>query len=162
MCSRINWIRNSGGVSMSRLPWGSPRRAAERVRHLVHVGFEIDDLLCTETHLMRRLARCPKGFVEGRDLDGLHTPQDKGQRLDRSAHDVVRRLLGRQRHARGVRRDDRRMRTRILRAELLAHHPGKEPPCRADLGDLLEEVHAAVHENGDPASEGVDVNSALT
>ena len=47
-------------------------------------------------------------------------------------------------------------RARIAGAELVAQHAGEEPAGGPDFCDLLEEVHATVHEDGDARSEGVD------
>jgi len=59
-----------------------------------------------------------------------------------------------------VNRDVDRERPRVLSAELVTHHLGKEPPGGADLGYLLEDVHSAVHEDGDARRKLIDLMTA--
>ena len=87
-------------------------------------------------------------------------PSTPGQRLDRGAHDVVERLLGGQRHARGLRVEPHQPRLRVLGAERLAQLARPDPPRRAVLGDLLEEVDVRVEEEAQPRRERVDVEPA--
>jgi hypothetical protein len=49
----------------------------------------------------------------------------------------------------------------ILGAELVAHHAGEEPARGSNLGDLLEEVDSAVHQNRDAGAEGIDRDAPL-
>ena len=69
-------------------------------------------------------------------------------------------VSGGERETGGVDRDVRGPRSRIRRAEFLAHHAGEQPASRPDLRDLLEQVHAAVDQDGDPGSERVDWQAA--
>jgi hypothetical protein len=90
----------------------------------------------------------------------LGAAQHRRQRLDGGAHDVHLRLLGRQRDARGLGVEAHQQRALRLGAVALAQHPRPDPPGRAVLGDLLEEVDVRVEEERQPRRELVDVQPA--
>jgi hypothetical protein len=74
--------------------------------------------------------------------------------------DVVVRLLGGQRHARGLGVEAHQSRARVARAEALAQLARPDPPRSAGLGDLLEEVDVRVEEEAPARRELVDVEPA--
>ena len=91
----------------------------------------------------------------------MHARKDQGHGLDRSSYDVVERLLGREGKAGGVAGDDHGPRAWVPGAELILHHPGEQAPRGADLGDLLEEVHAAIDEDRNPGRKAVHVQPSF-
>ena len=80
-------------------------------------------------------------------------PADRRQRLHRDAHDVVLRLLRGQRRAARLRVEAERLRLRVRRAEAVAHDLRPQPPRRAELRHLLEEVVVRVEEEREPRAE---------
>ncbi len=88
-------------------------------------------------------------------VDRLCAARDRRKRLDRHAHDVVLRLLSRQRRAARLRVEAERERPRVRRAEPLSHDLGPEAPGRAELCDLLEEVVVGIEEEGEALAEVV-------
>ncbi len=71
------------------------------------------------------------------------------------------RLLRRQRHARGLRVEAHQQAALVARAEAVTQLAGPDPPGRAVLRDLLEEVEVCVEEEGEPRRERIDVEPAL-
>ena len=93
-------------------------------------------------------------------MQRLGAAEHAGQRLDRGPHDVVERLLGGQRDARGLGVEAHQPRARGARAVGLAQLARPDPPRRAVLGDLLEEVDVRVEEEAQAGREVVDVEPA--
>src|SRR5438876_4030084 len=128
-------------------------RAAERIGAVGAARLRCEDLLRAQRDLGRTLRRQRKRFVEPVRVQRLRAAGDRGERLDRDAHDVVLRLLRRQRRAAGLRVEAQRERLRVRRAEPLAHHPRPQAPRRAELRNLLEEVVVRVEEEGEALAE---------
>jgi hypothetical protein len=136
-------------------------RAPEWIGHPRHSGLELNDLLRAQAHQVRLATRDPKSLVEGGHLDGLGTGQGEREGLGGAPDHVVHGLLGGEREARGVSGDVHGQRARIPGAELAAHHAGEQATRGADLGDLLEEIEATIHQDRDPRGEGIDRDAAL-
>ena len=82
-------------------------------------------------------------------------------RLQRDADDVVVGLLRGQRAAGGLRVEAQLLRARVGRVEPVAHDARPQPPRRAELRDLLEEVVVRVEEERQPLAELVDVEAGV-
>ena len=93
-------------------------------------------------------------------MQRLRAAEHAGQRLDRRPHDVVERLLGGQRDARGLGVEAHQPRARVARAVRLAQLARPDPPGRAVLGDLLKKVDVRVEEEAQARREVVDVEPA--
>ena len=91
----------------------------------------------------------------------LRAAEDRGERLDRRARNVVVRLLRCQAHPRSLAVGAHRPRTRILRADPVAHHARPKAARRAQLADLFEEVVVDVPEKGDAWRHEVGRQAAL-
>jgi hypothetical protein len=128
-------------------------RAAERVGDVRGARLPGDDLLRPQRDLHRALGRERERLVEGVRVQRLGAAQDRGERLEGRAHDVVLRLLGRQRRAAGLRVEPEHEAPRVRRPEALAHEARPHPPGGSELRDLLEEAHVAGEEEGQPRSE---------
>ena len=72
-------------------------------------------------------------------LQGKPLKKASRQRLHRHAYDVVERLLRREGHTARL-RVEAEPAADVIGAEPLAHEPRPEPPGRAELGDLLEQI----------------------
>ena len=127
-------------------------------RHARLVG---DDLLRAQGDAHGLLARQRERLVVGVGVQRLGAAEHAGQRLDRRADDVVERLLGRQRHAGGLRVEAHQPRLLVLGAVGLAQLARPDPAGGAVLGDLLEEVDLRVEEEAQARGERVDVDAAL-
>ena len=134
--------------------------AAERVDGVRHAGLVRDHLLRAQRDPHRLLARQRQRLVVGVGVQRLGAAEHAGQRLDRRAHDVVERLLGGQRDAGGLGVEAHQPRARVARAERLAQLARPDPPRRAVLGDLLEEVDVRVEEEAQARREVVHVEPA--
>jgi hypothetical protein len=91
----------------------------------------------------------------------LRPAADRGEPLQRDAHDVVVGLLRGQRHAAGLRVEAQHHRLWVLCAEPVAHDVRPHPPGGAELRHLLEDVVVAVEEERQPRGELVDVHAAI-
>ena len=103
----------------------------------------------------RALRRERERLVEAVRVDRLRAAGDRRERLDRDAHDVVLRLLRRQRRTARLRVEAKCQRLRVRRAETVSHDPRPQPPRGTKLRDLLEEVVVRVEEEGEPLAEVV-------
>ena len=130
-------------------------RAAERIRRVRRAGLRREDLLRAQRDRRRALGRERERLVEGVRVQRLRAAADRGERLDRDAHDVVLRLLGGERRAARLRVEAQRERAWVRRAEAVAHDLGPQAPRRAELRDLLEEVVVRVEEEREPLAEVV-------
>ena len=83
----------------------------------------------------------------------LRAAEHGRQRLNRDAHDVVVGLLRRERAAGGLRVESQLHRARSGRAEPVAHDVRPQPPRRAELRDLLDEVVVRGEEEREPLAE---------
>ena len=103
----------------------------------------------------------PQRLVARVGVQRLRAAQHRRQRLQRHAHDVVLRLLRRQRRAAGLRVEAQLQRIRVLRAKAIAHEARPQPPRRAELGDFFEEVVVRVEEERELRREVVDLQAGL-
>ena len=128
--------------------------AAERIDDVGDAASRAPRICCVRSaSARRRLGRQRQRLVVAVGVQRLRAAQHRGQRLHRRAHDVVQRLLRRQRRARGLRVEAQHQRLRVLRAEAVAHDARPQPPRGAELGDLLEEVVVRVEEEREPRRE---------
>ena len=95
-------------------------------------------------------------------MERLGAAEDRGQRFQRGAHDVVLGLLRRERRAARLRVEAQHHRLRGFfapnRSFMIAR---PQPPSRPELRDLLEEVHVACEEERKARSEVVDVETRV-
>ena len=89
-------------------------------------------------------------------MQRLGAAEHRRQGLERGPHDVVLRLLRRERGPTGLRVEPERHRTLVLRIEPVPHDPGPQTPRGTELRDLLEEVHVAREEERQARSEVID------
>ena len=134
--------------------------AAERVDRVGDAGLVRDHLLRAQRDPHGVLARQRERLVVGVRVQRLGAAEHAGERLDRRPHDVVQRLLGGQRHARGLRVEAHQPRLRVARPIGVAQLARPDPPRRAILGDLLEKVDVGVEEEAQTRREVVDVHPA--
>ena len=112
-------------------------------------------MICCVRSAMRAdfLGRQRQRFVAAVAVQRLRAAEHRGQRLQRDAHDVVVGLLRGQRAAGGLRVKAQLLRARVGRAEPVAHDARPQPPRRAELRDLFEEVVVRVEEERQPLAE---------
>ena len=115
-----------------------------------------ENLLRPQSDPRRILGRQGQGLVETIGVQRLCAPQNRGERLQRDAGDVVLRLLGGERDARRLRVEAHPGGARVLRAEALRHYPIPDLACGAILRNLLEEIVMRVEEEAEPRGEIVD------
>ncbi len=120
-----------------------------------------DDLLRPQRQRRRLGGRQRERLVERVRVQRVGAAHHRRERLQRRAHDVVVRLLRRERHAGGLRVEAQLPRSLVPGVEAVAHHLGPELPRGAELGDLLEEVAVRVEEERDPRREVVDVEARI-
>ena len=133
----------------------------ERIDRFGHTGLEGQHLLCPQRQQGGLLGRQGVRLVERVGVQRLRSAQNGGQGLNRRTNKIHPRLLGRQRHARRLRVETQLPRTLVLRTEAIPHQPGPDFPCRAELGDLLEEVAVYVEKKAQPGNEAIDLQAAL-
>src|SRR2546422_2703339 len=121
-------------------------RAAERIGRVDRAPLGRENLLRAQRELRGAHRRQRECFVEPVRVQRLRTAADGGERLDRNAHDVVLRLLCRQRRAACLRVKAERESGRVRGAEALSHDPRPQTPRRAKLRHLDEEVVVRVEE----------------
>ena len=121
-------------------------RAGERVDSLGDADLVRDDLLGAQRDLHRLVARQRDGLVHRVGVERLGPPQHRGESLESRAYHVVLGLLVPQRAPGGLSVEAHQPRLLALRPVALAHVPRPDPPRRAQLGDLLEEIEVAVPE----------------
>ncbi len=107
------------------------------------------------------LGRQPERLVARVRVQRLGAAAHRRQRLDRHPHDVVLRLLGGERRARGLGVEAQPERALVVRRVALAHQLGPQPPRGAELRHLLEEVVVGVEEEREARGEVVDREPAL-
>ncbi len=86
--------------------------------------------------------------------------EDRRERLHRRTHHVVVRLLGGQRDAGGLGVEAQPLGLLGPCAVDVPQPAGPDAACRAELGDLLEEIDVRVEEEGEARREDVDVQAA--
>ena len=131
--------------------------AGQGVDRVGDAGLLGDDLLRPERDLHGMIGGEAEDLVEGVGVERLGAAEDRGERLDRRPDDVVVGLLGGERAARRLGVETHPPGAGILRVEAVAHDLRPDPPGRAHLADLLEEVDVGVEEEGEPRGEVVDV-----
>ena len=124
-------------------------------------GLVADDLLRAQRDARRALGRQRQRLVAAVGVQRLRAAEHRRHRLHRDADDVVVGLLRGQRAAGGLRVEAQLLRARIGRAEAIFHDPRPQPPRRAELRDLLEEVVVRVEEERQPLPERIDVEPGL-
>ena len=107
-----------------------------------------------------RLGGQPERLVERVGVQRLGAAADRGERLDRDAHDVVLGLLRGERRAGGLGVEAQPQRALVARRVALAHQLGPQPAGGAELRHLLEEVVVGVEEEREPRREVVDREAA--
>ena len=115
-----------------------------------------DHLLRAQRDLRRLLAGQRERLVVAVGVQRLGAAADRGEGLQRDAHDVVVRLLRGQRDTGGLGVEAQHRRGLVAGAEALAHDPRPHPPRGAELRDLLEDVVVGVEEEGQARRELVD------
>ena len=109
---------------------------------------------CVRSAIRRRaLRRQRERLVEAVRVDRLRAAADRRERLDRDPHDVVLRLLRRERRPARLRVEAKRERARFVAPNRSRMISRPQPPRRAELRHLLEEVVVRVEEEGEPRAE---------
>ena len=109
----------------------------------------------------RLLGRQRERFVPRVRVQALGPAQDRGERLERDAHDVVVHLLRRQRRAGRLGVEPEHHRFRLLRAEPFLHDARPEPARGPVLRHLFEKIVVRVEEERELAREGVHIQAGL-
>ena len=109
----------------------------------VDAGLLGDDLLLAEGEQRGLGGRHRERLVVRVGVERLRAAEDRRERLDRDAGQVVERLLRRQRHAGGLGVEAHPGRALVLGPVALGHQLRPDPARRPELGDLLEEVAVA-------------------
>ena len=135
--------------------------AGERVDGVGGARLVGDDLLRAQRDLGGALGGQRERLVVAVGVQRLGAAADRGEGLQRDAHDVVLRLLGGQRDAAGLRVEAQHHRLRVLRAEALLHRVRPHVAGGAELGHLLEDVVVAVEEEGQAGREVVDLQAGV-
>ena len=128
------------------------RRCLSRARESAACGAPASPPPRSAARALRRASSCAASWSP---------PSTADERLQRGAHDVVHRLLRRQRHAGGLRMKAQLQRALVPGAEPLAHHARPDAPRGAILGDLFEEVAVRVEEERHARHELVHVESRV-
>ena len=134
--------------------------AAERVDRVRHAGLVGDHLLRAQGDPRGLLGRQRERLVVAVGVQRLRPAEHAGERLDRRARDVDQRLLRGQADARRLGVEAHQPRARVARAVGIAQLARPDPPRRAVLGDLLEEVDLGVEEEAQPRRELVGIEAA--
>ena len=132
--------------SMSSVSALDRLRAADRIDRVRDAAFRRDDLLRAQRNSRRLLGRQRQRLVAAVAVQRLRAAEHRRQRLQRDADDVVVGLLRGQRAAGGLRVKAQLLRARMRRVEPVAHDARPQPPRRAKLRDLLEEIVVRVEE----------------
>ena len=110
-------------------------------------------------HACGEFGRQRDGFIEGIRMQGLGTTEHRGERLIGRAHDIVVRILRRQRYAGGLTMRAKHHGLGFFRPETL-HDLRPEKPCSTQLRNLHKEIHADAEEEREPGREVVDSEPA--
>ena len=132
-------------------------RAAPRIDEARRAGFLLQDQLRVAGDARRMVGRQRQRLVEGIGVQRLGAALRRRHRLDHGAHDVVVGILRGQRPAGGLAMGAQRQRALVLRRKILLDQGCPQQPAGPQLGDLHEEVHAGVPEEGKARREAVDV-----
>ena len=142
---------------MSRVSRSTGVGAAERIHGIGDPRLVGEDLLGAQRDAHGRLGGQRERLVHRVGVERLAAAEDRGERLDGDAHDVVLRLLGGQRAPRRLGMEAQHPRARVPGLEALAHDARPQPAGRPELGDLLEEVVVGVEEERQLRREVVDL-----
>src|SRR5688572_21698350 len=134
-------------------------RAADRIDGVRRPAFMQDDLLRAEREGGALLGRKRQCLVLRVAMQRLRPAQNRRERLQRDADNVVVRLLGGERAAGSLRVKAQLLGAGIGHAEPVPHDPGPEAPRRAELCNLLEEIVVGVEEERQPLPEHVRIES---
>src|SRR5207244_9828712 len=94
-------------------------------------------------------------FVVPVRVQRLRAAERRGERLDGDAHDVVQRLLGRERHPAGL-GVKAEFGTRLPGVETIAHYPRIETSGGAELRNFFEQIAVSSENEGKSGSESID------
>src|SRR5215472_15650086 len=130
--------------------------ACDRVNRVRDPGFVRDDLLRAQRNERGLLGRQRQSFVHRIGVQRLASAEDRGQRLNRHADDVVFGLLRGERRTGRLRMESQQQRTRILGVEPVAHDPCPQTPRRAELRDLFEQIAVGIEKERKLRRELVD------
>ncbi len=133
--------------------------AGERIDDVGHAGLVGEDLLGAQRDPRRLVGRQRQRLVVGVGVQRLRAAEDRRQRLEGGADDVVAGLLSGERRAGGLRVKSHLPRCRVLRSNAVAHEPGPHPARGPVLGDLLEDPVVRVPEERDPRGEDVHIEA---
>ena len=120
-----------------------------------------DDLLRAKRDQRSVLGWQRQCFVERIGVQRLAAAQNRGQRLNRHAHDVVFRLLRGKRRAGCLRVKAQQQRPLVFGREAIAHDASPEAPRGAILRDFFEQIVVRVEEEGELRSKGIDVEPGV-
>src|SRR5581483_8663200 len=133
---------------------------AERIDGIRYAGLVGDDLLRSQRNRCGEFRGKRPSLIERIGVQRLRSAKNRGERLQRRAHDVVIGLLRRKRAASRLRVEAERPGTRVLRAVALNHSLVPNAARGAALRNLLEEVAMRVEEEGKLRHEFVHVQAA--
>ena len=135
-------------------------RPAPRVDHLRGARLLLEQELRVARDAGREVGGQRQRLVQGVGVQALRVALGGGHGLDARADDVVVDVLRGERPARGLRVRAQRQRLRVLRRELV-HQLRPQQPCRPQLRDLHEEVHADAPEERQARGEHVDAEARV-
>src|SRR5580658_5682597 len=93
-------------------------------------------------------------------MQRLRSAENRRERLNRDARNVVHGLLRGKRHSGGLRMEAQQPGALVLRAETVFHHAVPNLPGGTVLGDLFEEIVVRVEEKTQSGAELVNVKPA--
>ena len=134
-------------------------RTAERVGDVCDARLVQQHLLRAQRDRRRALGGQGERLVVAVRVQRLAPAGGRGEGLQRDAHDVVERALGRERRAAGLGVEAQGERALVARPEALAHERGPDPAGRAEFRDLGEDVVVGVEEEREARREDVDLEA---
>src|SRR5208337_2694049 len=124
-------------------------------------GLVGDDLLRAQGDQRRFFGGQRQRFIHRIGVQRLATAEDRGQRLDGHAHDVVFGLLRGERRPSRLRVKPQQQRTWILGPETIAHDFCPQPPRRAVLGYFFQQIAVRVEEKRKLRRKFVDLQARV-
>src|SRR5205823_14533361 len=100
-------------------------------------------------------------FVERIGVQGLAAAENRGERLDGHAHDVVFRLLRGKRRTGGLRVETEHHGTRIFGTEAFGHDAGPKTARGAVLGDFFQKIVVSIEEKRKLRGKFIDAEAGL-
>ena len=134
-------------------------RARDRIDRVRHAGFMRDDLLRAQRNQRRIFRRQRQRFIERIRMQRLASAEHRRERLDRHAHNIIFRLLRRERRARRLRVKSQQQRPRIACRKSFRHDARPQPPRRAILRDFFQQVAVRVEEKRKLRRKFIDVQA---